>query len=287
MSILLGLLLGAGALLVASPWFWPRTSSARPTRPLSAPALDRLLAEAGFAARRRRAVVLSALALAAVAASAALLLTGVPVVAAVAALAAAGAPFAWLRSRARGLVRARRALWPDVCDLLVASVRAGVALPDAVAALAASAPAALRGAFASYARDVAASGHFDSAMARLKAVLSDPVADRLVEALRMARQVGGTELVPVLQALSQSIRADAAARAEAEARQSWVRAAAVLGVSAPWVILVLLSLRAEGAAAYASPGGVALVVFGAAASVLAFWLMSRLGRFPEPRRWFG
>ena len=65
----------------------------------------------------------------------------------------------------------------------------------------------------------------------------------------MARQVGGTELVSVLRALSASVRADATLRAEVEARQSWVRGAAVVGVVAPWVVLGLLAIRPEGAAA--------------------------------------
>ena len=50
------------------------------------------------------------------------------------AAAGAVAPFAWLRARHSRLLRTRRALWPDVCDLLIASVRAGMSLPDAVAA---------------------------------------------------------------------------------------------------------------------------------------------------------
>ena len=174
-----------------------------------------------------------------------------------------------------------------MCDLLISSVRAGQSLPDAVAALATVAPAPLRPSFASFAGDIAASGHFDSSVLRLKARLADPVADRILETLRMARQVGGTELTAVLRALSTAVRAEAALRAEVEARQSWIRGAAVLGVVAPWVILVLLSLRPEGARAYATAEGVTVVLAGAVVSVVAFRLMLRVGRLPEPRRWFG
>ena len=108
-----------------------------------------------------------------------------------------------------------------------------------------------------------------------------------METLRMARQVGGTELTPVLRALAASVRAYTALRAEVESRQSWIRGAAVLGVAAPWVILSLLAMRHEGAEAYASPEGVALILAGAAVSFVAFRVMIRLGRLPEPRRWFG
>jgi len=285
MTVILGALLAAGILLVLSPWLWP-PRPARPVRAGGSSALRRLLDGAGFAAAATRTPVLAAAGLAAAAACTTWLVMGVPVLVLVAAVAAAGAPFVWLRSRAHRLRRTRRAMWPDVCDLLIASVRAGMGLSDAVASLSYSAPAALRPAFDAFARDVAASGHFDSAAARLKTRLADPVADRIIETLRMARQVGGTELVPVLRSLASSVRAEAALRAEVDSRQSWIRGAAILGVVAPWVIVALLALRPEGVSAYSSPAGVALILAGAAVSIVAYRIMLRIGRLPEPRRWF-
>ena len=61
----------------------------------------------------------------------------------------------------------------------------------------------------------------------------------------------------------------------------------VVGVVAPWVVLGLLAIRPEGAAAYATAGGVMVVLIGAAVSVVAYRLTLRLGRLPEPQRWFG
>lgn len=284
MTVLWGTVLAAGILLTLSPWLWPARSAA--SSPGRAGRLADLLEAAGFAhAPAGRAVVISA-ALAAVAGVAAWLATSLPVVAVLAAVAGAASPLVWLRARARRLRRSRRALWADVCDLLIASVRAGMSLPDAVAALEVSGPPPLRPAFGLFARDLAASGHFDSAALRLKAALGDSVADRIVETLRMARQVGGTELTAVLRALSTSVRADAALRAEVDARQSWIRGAAVVGVIAPWVILLLLSVRPEGVAAYSSTEGVVIVLVGAIVSFVAFRIMLWLGRLPEPQRWF-
>jgi tight adherence protein B len=280
-----GALLAAGILLAISPWMWPRRE--RSTRTVRSGAVSHLLEDAGFAHVAPRVPLVVSAVLASVAAAIAWLAAQLPVLVVLAAVGSAVIPFAWLRSRRTSLRRRRRALWPDVCDLLIASVRAGMSLPDAVASLADSAPAPLRPPFAAFARDMAASGHFESSMQRLRTTLADPVADRIVETLRMARQVGGTELVPVLRALAASVRADAALRAEVEARQSWIRGAAVLGVVAPWVILVLLVLRPEGAEAYGTPQGVALILAGAVVSVLAYRVMVRIGRLPEPRRWFG
>ncbi len=285
MTFVWGAALAAGILLAISPWLWPRGTGipvvAAPGR------LSRLLENAGLARVSPSSVIVVAGVLAVVAAALAWLIAQVAALALVAGVAGALAPFAWLRARRSRLLRTRRALWPDVCDLLIASVRAGMSLPDAVASLAESAPLPLRPAFAAFGRDVSASGHFDSSAARLKIALADPVADRIIETLRMARQVGGTELTPVLRALAGSVRADTSLRAEVESRQSWIRGAAVLGVSAPWVILALLAMRPEGAEAYGSPEGVALILVGAAVSFVAFRIMIRLGRLPEPRRWFG
>lgn len=285
MTVLWGVALGAGILLIVSPWVWPRRPDRAPRRPPRV--LSRLLAAAGFAHTPAGRWVVFSLASAIAAASVALLVTSLPAVALIAGAVGAYAPFAWLTGRARHLRRSRRSLWPDVCDLLIASVRAGQSLPDAVSALSTLAPAPLRRPFAVFADDIAASGHFDSSILRLKATFADPVADRIVETLRMARQVGGTELTAVLRSLSAAVRTEASLRSEVESRQSWIRGAAVLGVIAPWVILVMLSLRPEGARAYSSPEGFVVVMVGAAVSFVAFRLMLRVGRLPEPRRWFG
>lgn len=285
MTLLIGAMLGAGMLLVLSPWLWP----ARPgtPSPTASSSLTRLIGEAGFAERASaRAIIASSALGGAVAAALVWLVFPTLPLWILAGIVGAYSPIAWLQSRARRRAKERRGLWPDVCDLLVSSVRAGMSLADAVASLAISGPERLRPDFVRFARDVAASGHLDPALAGLKTRLADPIADRIVETLRMAREVGGTELVPTLRALGASVRADAALRAEVEARQSWIRAAAVLGAVAPWVILGLLALRPEAAAAYGSPQGIALILGGAVVTVVAFRLMLRVGRLPEPRRWF-
>ncbi len=285
MTVFVGALLAAGVLLCVSPWMWPPSDDAVMT--MRQGRLARLIEEAGMEGLSQRGILAIVVATGLMTASGAWLLTGIPVLSVLAGLAGATAPIVFLRGRRMRLRRLRRQLWPDVCDLLIASIRVGLSLPDAVAGLAESAPKMLRPAFIVFARDLRASGRFETSLDRLKTTLSDPIGDRIAETLRMARQVGGTELISVLRALSSSVRADAALRGEVEARQSWIRGAAVLGAVAPWVILGLLVLRPEGAAAYGTPEGVLVICLGAAVSVVAFHIMVRIGRLPEPRRWFG
>ena len=97
---------------------------------------------------------------------------------------------------------------------------------------------------------------------RLKATLADPVADRMLETLRMAREVGGSDVTAVLRGLSGYLREDAALRAEVIARQSWIRNAARLGVAAPWLLLVVLASRHETLVAYDSAAGSTLIIVG-------------------------
>ncbi|GAA1848949.1 type II secretion system F family protein [Microbacterium koreense] len=284
MTFVWGALLASGILLTVSPWVWPTRAERSPGT--AARRVSGVLDEAGLSRVTPVQLVLSSVLAGALAAAVTWLTIPVGVVAILAAVVGTATPSALVRARRARLLRVRRGLWPDVCDLLIASVRAGMSLPDAVAALADSAPAQVRPAFRAFAHDLAASGHFDSSILRLKANLADPVADRIVETVRMARQVGGSELTSVLRALAASVRADAAVRAELDARQSWIRGAAVLGVVAPWVVLGLLALRPEGARAYGTPEGMVLIIGGAVVSFVAYRLMRHLGRLPDMRRWF-
>lgn len=282
MTVALGVLLGVGLCLMAAPRLWPVT----PARVGTPQRLRGLLARGGWDRVPPAVfVVLSVLLGVAVAAVTAALLP-VIAVAALTGLVAGVLPTAFVAARGRARRRLMRAAWPDLVDHLVSSVRSGQSLGAAVAGLADVGPADVRDAFRAVGRSVESTGLLDPAFDDLKLRLADPVADRIVETLRMAREVGGTELPSVLRALAAALRQDAAVRAEVEARQSWVVNAARLGVAAPWVVLVLLGSRPEGAAAYNSPAGVALLGIGAGVSIAAYRIMVALGRLPEERRWF-
>lgn len=287
MPALVGAALGLGLLLIASPLLWP-------PRP---PALARAQSRLTGSLRQRLAladmpgVSPAALAVASVVlavAAGALTLALVPVLAlAVAVAVAAGLVPHWIVTwRARGRRRANRALWPDVVDHLVSAARSGLSLPDAVSVLAHVGPLGTRSAFEAFASDYQSSANFSRSLDRLKDRLADPVSDRILETLRMSREVGGSDLVTVLRDLSLYLRQEAAIRSEVEARQSWVVNAARLGAVAPWVVLLLLASRPEAAAAYNTPAGAVLIVGGGAATVVAYRIMLAIGRLPEESRWF-
>ncbi|MDQ1530766.1 MAG: tight adherence protein [Microbacteriaceae bacterium] len=282
----LGALGGVGLLLIGSPLLWPRAPAPlRPLRPGGGRVAERL-ERAGLPAYAPGLFVAVSALLGLLAGGLMLALTALPPVAALAALVGAAAPWAAAGWRARSRARAVRGLWPEVVDHLLGSVRAGRPLPEAVAALAEQGPAPLRAGFARFERRWRETGTVDAAFDAAKAHFADPTSDRLFEILRMARQVGGTELPAVLRDLAAHLRQDLALRAEAEARQSWVTSAGKLGLAAPWIVLVLLATRPEAARAYGSPAGAVLILAAAAVTAVVYRVMLALGRLPEDRRWF-
>ncbi|AMB58044.1 type II secretion system protein F [Microterricola viridarii] len=289
MAVLLGALLGAGLLLALSPVFWP-AGRARPVAGAAASGVrasaTRLLAQAGLRGVPPLAFAALSIVLGVLAAGLAQALLGITALAVLTGAAALLLPLLLVRWRAAAGRTAHREVWPDVVDHLVSAVRSGLSLPDAVSSVARAGPPSTRAPFADFERDYRASANFDRSVDRLKDTLADPVADRILEALRMAREVGGTELTAVLRSLAGSLREDAAVRAELKARQGWVVNAARLGVAAPWIVLLLLASRPEAALAYDTPAGSLLILGGLLVSVVAYRVMLRLGRLPEEPRWF-
>ena len=193
-------------------------------------------------------------------------------------------PFLIIPSRARNRRTRLREVWPEAVDTLVSGVRAGMSLPEALTNLGERGPEAVRPQFRAFAADYAATARFDNSLDRLKARFADPVADRIVEALRLAHEVGGTDLGTLLRSLSQMLREDMRTRGELEARQSWTVNGAKVAVAAPWFVLALLSTRSQAAAAYATATGAVILLAGAVVSIIAYRLMLRLGRLPEEER---
>ncbi|MEV5001184.1 type II secretion system F family protein [Nocardioides sp. LML1-1-1.1] len=280
MGALVGLGFGLGCLLVWSAFGTPRAAP----RPARAGRLERMLAEAGLREVAPRSLLLLCAGCGLLAAVLALGLTRTATLAMVLGVLATGLPLGVVRSRARRRRRELAEVWPEAVDDLASAVRAGMSLPDAVAALAVRGPEPLRPAFDAFALDYQVSGRFGDCLDRLADRLADPVGDRVVEGLRVAREVGGGELGRLLRNLSGYLRDDLRIRSELEARQSWAVNGARVAVGAPWVVLLVMSTQREVIERYQSPAGALVLAVGAGLCVLAYRLMIRLGRLPVERR---
>jgi tight adherence protein B len=197
---------------------------------------------------------------------------------------AASVPRVLVGRRARQRREELKDVWPDVVDNLASSVRAGLSLPEALTQLGEKGPESVRVPFAQFAADYRAGGRFGESLDVLKERLADPVGDRLVEALRVARDVGGHDLGRLLRTLSAFLREDIRTRGDLASRQSWTVNGARLAVAAPWALLALLSLRPEAVAAYDTGAGAMVLLVGGGVCVVAYRLMLRIGRLPEETR---
>ena len=283
MGPLLGLLLGIGLLLV-----WQsgprRPVRARPTGPSWHERAGELLLQAGIEGVSARQLASVSLGLGAVAFVLVLGTSQVPIIAALFGVFAALLPVLLVRRRRAQRAVELREVWPEAVDNLASGVRAGLSLPEALAQLGARGPEQLRSPFRRFAEDYRASGRFGPSLDALKANLADPVGDRVVEALRMAREVGGTDLGRLLRTLSGFLREDARTRSELETRQGWTVNAARLALAAPWVLLLLLSTQPDAVEAYNTALGTVVLLVGGGVSFAAYRAMLRIARLPTERR---
>lgn len=279
MGAAIGLVLGIGLLLVWRAFTVPPQARA----PRSSRLRERL-DRAGLVTTSPATLVAASVAAGLVVTIAVLLVSRTPPVAVVFGLMAGYAPFAWLTARVRQRQQEMSEVWPDAVDNLASAVRAGLSLPDALSGLGDRGPESLRQPFRAFTRDYQSSGRFGGSLDALKSRLADPVGDRVVEGLRVAREVGGGDLGRLLRTMSAQLREEQRTRAELVSRQSWAVNGARMAVAAPWLVLLLMSLQPEVIGRYASPAGVVVLGVGAAACVVAYRSMLRIGRLPVQRR---
>jgi len=279
MGAVLGLLLGVGLLLIWSAFWAPQ-----PRRPARASLVRPLLGRAGVGDVSVAGFLVMCALCAVVASTVVLLASRTLPVALVFGAMGGYLPVAVLKGRARRRQQEFAEVWPEAVDNLASAVRAGMSLPEALGALSERGPEPLRDAFAGFAMDYQVSGRFSDALDRLKDRLADPVGDRVVESLRVAREVGGGDLGRLLRSLSGFLRDDARTRSELEARQSSTVNGARLAVAAPWLVLLMMCFQPDVIHRYATGAGVVVLVGGAVLCAIAYSAMVRIGRLPTERR---
>ncbi|GAA3527599.1 type II secretion system F family protein [Aeromicrobium panaciterrae] len=282
MGALIGLVFGVGVLLILAALTrqpsMVRRSASRTSR------LGTLLASAGVQGVSPAQVVALCLGSFVLAAFVMIGVSGVLAVGLVFGSMAAWLPIAVLRGRAARRLRDHAALWPDVVDNLSSAVRAGLSLPEALMQLGDRGPEGLRAPFVQFGRDYQSTGRFHESLDLLKDRLADPIGDRVVEALRIAREVGGGDLGTMLRSLSGFLRDDLRTRGELESRQSWTVNGARLAVAAPWLVLLFMSFQGEVIERFATTTGLVVLGTGAALCAIAYRLMMWIGRLPAEQR---
>ena len=187
MPLFLSLILGIGVCLVYLSCF---PEGQKPVREAADPALVVALRKAGMHTLTPRTFTWVSLASAVALSLLLLLVSQLVALGVLGFIAGLVAPRVVVNHRARAADARIWQLWPDAVDHLRSAIRAGLSLPEALIQLSYRGPEELRGAFAHFSRDYRASGEFVPSLNRLKEYLSDPVADTIIEALKIAREVG-------------------------------------------------------------------------------------------------
>lgn len=209
----------------------------------------------------------------------------IPVLAVLAVVAIGFGGMTYVRTQRESRYRRLQQAWPGVIDHVRAGIRSGSDVTTAMMALPDTLPPDIRHGVREFRLSIQRGMDTDSALAGLATRWANPVGDRICQVLRMAHEVGGTDVPGVLLQLQHSVRADLAVREDARAAQSWIRSAALLALCAPWIVLIVIGTREQTISAYQSVEGTIILLVGAVVSVVAYRMMKSIGALPESERW--
>jgi tight adherence protein B len=211
-------------------------------------------------------------------------LVDVPVLAVAGAIGGAYGPVAWVGRRRERRLRERERAWPAALAQLADALEAGIAFPAAVALVAETGPASLRGDLAGFHARLRAGG-LASAIEGLTQPgerTADTVA-LLLRASLLELPAGG--LAPVLRELAGVLSERLEASEKARSRASTLQLEAAILALSPIVLFLLVGVASPAyLEAYRTPGGTLVGVIGGLLIFGCYLLMLRLGRVPEPRR---
>ncbi len=194
----------------------------------------------------------------------------------------------WIHFRHRDLRESAAMLevWPEVTDHLISAIHSGLSLNEALVGLEVRGPEIIRPYFHAFHTELVEGGNFIACAERLKARLDTHGSDQVLEAVIMAKSLGGSQLLQVFRTLGDFLRQDLALRKEIEIKHGWIKNSAHLSSAAPWLLLLLLSSQPGTAEAFSQPGGVAILFTGLVLTGMAYLWMGKLGQLPTPARVF-
>ncbi len=180
----------------------------------------------------------------------------------------------------------RASAWPEVLDLIIASLQSGASITESLAQLGRIGPSVIRADFQKFSETISMGDNFESALGKLKETFADPISDQLFESLYFAAKFGSKNTIKILRELSEYVSSDLALRAEINTRFGWVRNSANLAAFAPWTLLLILRTQENARVAYEQSFGQVIMIVGVIATLLAYLWMNKIARLPKPKRLF-
>jgi tight adherence protein B len=172
----------------------------------------------------------------------------------------------------------------EAIEQLRDAIRTGLSVPEALAGLARTGPAVLRGEFARLTRDARLVG-FEAALSAMRDRLADPVFDVVAGALLINDRLGGRQVSQLLDHLAAATRAQLRIQHEVRAQQGRTVLSARIVAAAPLVALVGLRTTNPRYLSVFDSGWGQMVLLGCALGVaLGYLAMLYLTRLPGQRR---
>jgi tight adherence protein B len=188
--------------------------------------------------------------------------------------------------RAENLIIERANSLPEIIDLIISGLQAGMSITETLANLGKIGPTCVRDIFIHFEINLRADGNIQAELNILKDEFKDPLADQLFETLIYASKFGGRNAIKILHELSEFVAADISLRSEILARFGWVKNSAALASIAPWLLYLILRTQENARIAYSQPIGQLFMVIGFAFTVIAYLWMQKIASLPKAKRIF-
>ena len=188
--------------------------------------------------------------------------------------------------RAENLIIERANSLPEIIDLIISGLQAGMSITETLANLGKIGPTCVRDIFIQFEMNLRADGNIQAELNILKDEFKDPLADQLFETLIYASKFGGRNAIKILHELSEFVAADISLRSEILARFGWVKNSAALASIAPWLLYLILRTQENARIAYSQPIGQLFMVIGFAFTVIAYLWMQKIASLPKAKRIF-
>ena len=122
----------------------------------------------------------------------------------------------FMRNKGRRAAAAMLQIWPEVTDHLISAIHSGLSLSEALVGLSTRGPELIRPYIHVFHQELLSNGDFVGATERLKARLDSQGSDQILEAILLAKSLGGSELLQIFRTLGDFLRQDLALRKEIE-----------------------------------------------------------------------
>lgn len=188
--------------------------------------------------------------------------------------------------RAENLIIERANSLPEIIDLIISGLQAGMSITETLANLGKIGPTCVRDIFVQFEINLRSDGNIQAELNILKDEFKDPLADQLFETLIYASKFGGRNAIKILHELSEFVAADISLRSEILARFGWVKNSAALASIAPWLLYLILRTQENARIAYSQPIGQLFMVIGFAFTVIAYLWMQKIASLPKAKRIF-